>query len=477
MNSLKPTAVLLLIAGMLLAPRLLADERRQTSCSCINMENPTEVECTSPTPGGTKDDRYMAFFEPHEYAWRLFLQLNRQGLPSKPGYPDPSKPDLNHYEDNTPVVWETWALASGGRSGVFRRAVPNGSEIYLDKGATPLPWGAWPGVASRVKLMEFFQAKDTADVPSRAIIAAEPESGESSARVLIDPSVAGDSQLAEEVRNNRCAYEFIVSNQLYNVEGLEAQFKEAVRKNNEDLIQFPVSAQTVKAKWTRLKTETDKQRYHWQFIPVKDPATGKIEMQVWGLVGLHITTKDIPNWFWCTFEHVDTEAHAEMASDDPTTRGSSAPHGVPGKPGVRQETEGKKWEYYRLRGVQVDFTSARGPTLLANSQTEHGFQQSSSCITCHSRAAIGLREHRPDLGQFPFNPNLPNTLPTFLEQTRDVPPQNIGLIVRFGPIGAPDPAWFRADRFRLRYVQTDFLWQMGFRALSTKETPPVVRSP
>ena len=40
-----------------------------------------------------------------------------------------------------------------------------------------------------------------------------------------------------------------------------------------------------------------------------------------GLTALHITTKDLPNWLWATFEHVDNPARPgnekwELASRD-----------------------------------------------------------------------------------------------------------------------------------------------------------------
>jgi hypothetical protein len=428
---------------------------------------------------GSKNDSYMAFFEADEYAWQLFLQINRQARDSAAGEPDPSKPDLNQYDSDKPVVWETWALASGGRSGPFRRSVPNTSEVYLDKGQPPLPWGTWKRSSLSFKHFEFFQSEDPTDMgassmapqaPSQAKREAATKSASSFGVVLnfmiADPSVAGLEQIGEEVRTNRCSYEFVVENELYNVEGIEKIVRKALapRQPQPDFLSFPKGAREVKAKWRRIKEE-DKPRYHWRSITING------EKQIWGLVGLHITTKDLTEWFWASFEHVDFEPFAELPSVDSTTRGVNAPKRAPsGVDGVRIETVASnstsKWQYYRLRGTQVKFSDARKPTILANSQIEHGFQQTSSCITCHTRAAAGLRSNRLDLNQCQ-----PNSLPTFLTVLDDHGIVNEG--IRYGAIGAPDPNWFRTDGARLRYLQTDFVWSIPFRALSTHEVPPV----
>ena len=44
--------------------------------------------------------------------------------------------------------------------------------------------------------------------------------------------------------------------------------------------------------------------------------------------------------------------------------------------GVRRESVGTKWQFYRLRGTQIDYVDANGKyTLLANTQLERRFQQ------------------------------------------------------------------------------------------------------
>jgi hypothetical protein len=129
--------------------------------------------------------------------------------------------------------------------------------------------------------------------------------------------------------------------------------------------------------------EEDKPRYHWTTF--KDQEGNE---QLWGLTGLHITTKDLPNWFWTTFEHVDNRDGWVNASVDA--------HACPDAPencdAVPEELKGTKWENYRLRGTQTNFIDVRGRTIvLANSQLENGIEERSSCMTCHSEAALEAR--------------------------------------------------------------------------------------
>src|SRR5690606_10370352 len=57
--------------------------------------------------------------------------------------------------------------------------------------------------------------------------------------------------------------------------------------------------------------------------------------------------------------------------------------------GIMPATTDRGWFSYRLKGSQATYTDSTGrPTLLGNSVTEGGFVSSSSCMSCHARAAI-----------------------------------------------------------------------------------------
>ena len=377
----------------------------------------------------TSDDIAMAISNPDEFAWQLFMKISRQAEAGKAGWADPAKADFRDYDPDQPVVWETWALASGGRV-LSHYAKPNRSEVFLDRGAKPTSWNALKRDHPAPKYFEMYPGKGVEFLTQngRSLGAFDP--------------IEDGGEGGIEVRMNQSLYDYVRDNTLYNVEGLEA------RVRSREPIDAPLAAKEVKARWVPI-TEADKPRYHWRSVTKSDGTK-----QVWGLTALHVITRDLPNWFWCDFEHVDFERNAEQYSVDTTTRGENPSKG---DHGIRKETAGTKWETMRLRGTQIDFIDTRGqPTILANSQLEHGFQQTSSCMTCHARATVGLRVNRPDLPKWQVD-SLPSELaanPTLR-----------------GAVGAPDPDWFRNDRGELLYMQTHFVWSIPFRALSTQADP------
>jgi hypothetical protein len=397
-------------------------------------------------PGGRPQDVQLAINNPDEYSWRLFLGINRQGLNGSPGEPDPAMP-ITKYDDDSAVVWETWALASGGRhGGKLVNPTTNYSEVYLNDGAKPLEWGKWPRSSAPEKAFESLPAQ-IADA-LRPVSKSEMGDEASIVVALFGPHVNSkvvqfaptpDLPEGNEVRMNRSTYNFIRDNELYSVEGLEAEFrKETAPDKPSNALSFPLPAQEVKAQWRPIRAE-EKSRYHWRMLKVSGTT------KLYGLVAIHIMTKDLPNWFWCTFVQEDYDRYPEMQSFDTTTKKSG---------GIRPETIGSKWSHYRLRGSQIDFTDSRGRyTALANPVIEHGFQQTSSCITCHSRASVGLRT--------PDTPNVVKRLdPLKIDKmvTRG--------IIMTGPVGPTDPHWFLGPNGDLQYIQTDFVWSAPIRALS-----------
>src|SRR5690242_7582827 len=70
-------------------------------------------------PGGTAEAARLAAQEPDEYAWRLFLFINRQALPGLAGAVDPRKASVRDYDDDRDVVWQSWALVSSDPNEVF----------------------------------------------------------------------------------------------------------------------------------------------------------------------------------------------------------------------------------------------------------------------------------------------------------------------------------------------------------------------
>jgi hypothetical protein len=369
-------------------------------------------------PGGREEDAALARANPDEYAWTLFLALSRQARPDARGEADPLHPDATTYDDDRPVVWETWALNSGGRMPDAPHLKSAASETFPPGGVVPKPW--------------------------EALGQAEPE-GKSIEPILfseiIDPKGSAHNTHGEhdgnEVRINRPGYAYIVGEGLYDLELLRAQAKAKHAPT------FPPGTQVVKAMWVRIKEE-DKPRYHWRTAL---STTG--EKEVWGLTGLHLMTKDLPTWFWADFEHEDFEKGALAPSVDVSTRGAAAAHG---KDGVRAGYEQTKWAHYRLRGSQIDYVDAKGkPTVVANTQLERTFQTTSSCISCHVRAAND-----------PLNMHV--SQPSSLKPFTSIDPV-------IGPIGKPTPDWFKDFKGQSRSVSTDFLWGLVLRPNAAPKAP------
>jgi hypothetical protein len=263
--------------------------------------------------------------------------------------------------------------------------------------------------------------------------------------------------LNQEVRQNRATYEFIVSNEMYHRGGLEALLAQAQTKANRSLINFPNGSKEVKAQWYPIR-DADKPRYLWREVRNNDGTT-----TAYGLVTLHIITKDLPNWFWADFGHVDCEVQkgacdpasltqvfgdgfvqeeAKTEPVDPTTRGSAAPSG---SNGIRKETIGSLWQNYILRGAQIDFVTGFGaPSILSNPVIENGFQNS-SCMSCHARASVGPRKVGSNGVPSPLLNTLSPSDPT---------------------LGVPDAGLFGAGpgQDSINYLQTDFIWSAPFRA-------------
>ncbi len=304
----------------------------------------------------------MAIVEPDCYAWRLFIAMNWPADVTKKEA-DQSRTLGSH----GPVVWETWRSA---RNGAPDTAFP------VD-GSDPGPWLDAPVVATMSNRFE------ESEPPLQQVMRAVVIKVHGGPTVLFDPATAGRS--VNETRLNRDTYEFIRAHKLYNLNGQIALFQ-----NGAETISFPLKSKEVKAQWREI-TEVDKPRYHWT------ESTTPQGFKIFGLTALHITRKDLPNWFWATFEHMDNKKADAKAK--PPAEGwllpsvdrfacPTAPHdceAIPSGIGL----EGTQWENYRLRGTQIDFIDSRGrPLRLANSQPEASFQTTSSCITCHALASV-----------------------------------------------------------------------------------------
>jgi hypothetical protein len=366
-------------------------------------------------------DSGMAITSPDEYAWRLFVALNWPALAGKRAS-DPSK----RLGDAGRTVWESWMLVSGG---------PRKSQVYRLNGASPAAWDA--------------SLDQYCDATARDTIALQNALRQGTEiHILFEPGAATPG--VDEVRMNEETLKFVTDNSLYNIDGQE----ELVNKSATS-ISFKLKSKEVKAQWREID-RADAARYH----------ACEFQGKLYGLTALHILTKDLPNWFWTTFEHIDNKKPENLAkrgygpwllASKDKFACTTAPYDCEDFP-KEIGLEGTKWQNYRLRGTQVDFVDSFGKaTLLANSQVETDFQPTSSCMSCHARASIGRRQ-------------LSATGANRLNIVMDRFPPTGNPVVTLMPVGVPNPSDYAdisggtgPQKPIVNYTQLDFIWSL-FRA-------------
>jgi hypothetical protein len=386
---------------------------------------------------------------PSKHAWDLFVVLNHPAVSEEI---ERGQPDCN-LPIGTPgstSVWETWRNAE--------------TEVFLDDGVEPPEWNdnslpdEGPGTVPLNLSAKLSVTALNADAAQRQLI--EYLSFHDASSTTVKPSFSpGDGVFQGgggfgETRMNRSTYEFVKRNCLWSREG-QQRYAAAAVEGSKPAISFPMDSIEVKAAWLDLAGESIPED-HWDTY-----YSAEYEGKIYGLVALHVLTKDVPNWFWATFHHKD-------APDNPFDVHDG--HGQPA------QLSGTVWENYFLGGTQIDYVTPDGaPTILSDHYVEFGFQRS-SCISCHATATAA-----PDGSGGPSQPMslcmLNGSMPSVGLST-DVCKSLIGEHL-YDPstdqlweqLGTPPGSWFRPGG-ELLHVQTDFLWSLPFRAKSETGQPP-----
>jgi hypothetical protein len=326
--------------------------------------------------------------------------------------------------------------------------------------------------------------------------------------------------MAELVFRNRPMLEYTFANDLYSQEGVAGVFarnaanvKDAPYRKLDGPaglveIDYPTQAVMIKSNWISVARARD-------LGLVEDPSRPYVKMTMlspvtdnnapifkkgdYWLVAFHVSSKDIPNWVWATFEHADNPGRCDFTGCNDSygypsldavgpgqARNYTAPKvkcdrlplagwifdtdkryaagppspplsaildglgigtGAGGVPGTASDRIvpsriDRAWRSYRLKGSQTEFTDSMGrTTLLGNSVTEGGFMTTSSCIACHARAASG-----------PAGP-IPPPLGVFVNELSET---GYGQSHR----GVPVADWYHRSGQppTLQALQTDFVW-------------------
>jgi hypothetical protein len=404
-------------------------------------------------PGGTPADATLAETNPDQYAWELFAYLVRQAQSGAAGVADPNKLPF-HEQDDTDGVWETWALASSAAAD----AIDDKSEVFLYDGSRPARWNQLNRSHETKKILS----------PGLTAVPAKVQAGGITRIALgqLPPDPNGGNQ---EVRINQATFDTIVSNHLYSQEGIQASIATALQNGKVSFVSFPGQSKEIKAAWIRLRACDngaaclDKGRYHWRNVQFG------ASTQVWGLAALHIMTKDLSNWFWADFIHVDCEskvgACAGYATGYVSPKSSdSTPHDA--KP--KSNTYGTRWQNYHLRGTQTGFLKNGQNAELSNPVLET-FSNPTSCMTCHAYASAGSGTQISGRVQV-SGQALPNA---GIDPSVGVPPLTSSYI--YIPAGISEP---NTNHTTLMYLQADFEWAMTMNAQHEIAThTPVVHHP
>jgi hypothetical protein len=211
--------------------------------------------------------------------------------------------------------------------------------------------------------------------------------------------------IAEEVKRNHPQYSYIVDNKLNTQPGLAAAYGSGF------VVTMPTDAISVKGDWVPVQTIL-------QWVPQlgsianveKSYYTTTTKGQEYGLVALHVSSRQNPNWVWGTFEHQYNPGRCDqMGCYD--TFGATEPAVFPNKqtPNTQYGTCTKTaalqsmmasanlspvWQNYCLKSSEVDYSAADGtPYVLGSSVIEritgNGTVAASSCIACHVYASFG----------------------------------------------------------------------------------------
>ena len=430
---------------------------------------PSPFPATPAIPSGTvvqhqetPDDAAVPANFPDKFVWKLFLEVNQKAAHQGPINGQAGGPISND------AVWETWASDQ------------DTFPAHPDPANKPV----WPATGQETKKgkllnrtqlhrMKLLRAQGAQAQP--VDVNKLPEGGF---------KVPDQKGIGEEIHRNKVTFDYIVDNGLWYQEGIAEFFAKAASAVQDDVeftakgVNFPRKSIEVKANWIVI-TEADKPRFHWNYN-----ASG----QLLGLVAMHISSKDLPNWVWSTFEHIDNPGRGDFIGIHDSF--GADPHHIPSNTDAAGKTYppekmtpellklfdeyhytgdwAAQFKHYRLKGAQIDFTDSTGrPLLLGNSVTEAGFVPTASCITCHSRAAV----QSDGTNSFPGFPGK-NQIPGFGQQMT-LPLLNGDPLQPFITYnGLPDPNWFYTEKTSgasLNNLQVDFVWAIPFNAQSSKK--------
>ncbi|EPJ95722.1 MULTISPECIES: hypothetical protein [Pseudomonas] len=175
-------------------------------------------------------------------------------------------------------------------------------------------------------------------------------------------------------------FDYVVKKQVYNMNG------QAALANDLD---FPPTAWELKAAWLWIGTDTTYRQtlvndgyYIAQAYYQQDDGTYQVGYVA--LSGLHVVNKLNSDWVWTTFENINNSKYTVTNAAPPAPMTNTTGPTPAAKPvNASFQANNRNLSKYELIGVEFQPITQ----VLANSQLESAFQNTSSCLACHSTAA------------------------------------------------------------------------------------------
>lgn len=287
------------------------------------------------------------------FAWYLFARANRPvGKPAKGS------------SVKAPRHWEQWAT---------------NSQTFPRSGA-PKVWtavkGTIPNEPTSPTLLDLKQG-NAAGVTTPGEFKTDNEETQLNLGAVV-----------EEVRRNRDSYEHIRTKGYFCAD-IVVDFP---------VEPFPVGALEVKAEW-RPKQRSDKDKFY----------TATFKGKPYVLIGFHIMSKALPQWFWATWEHESNPMRGRLFASQHDTFGFKNNKPTKALTGIFKAAgmDADLWSHYRVVNWQI---APDNPTVAGNSVIEGVLTPgSSSCITCHALASAN-KIAKTKVGNVNF-PALTQTVP------------------------------------------------------------------
>ena len=234
-----------------------------------------------------------------ELAWKTFIAINWPAT-EKDGSPYPSPDtdkDLSYNAGEYVSVWEAW---------------PTAQELFRADGAAPPAWGSHHELPSPCEE----KGAQRGDVVLQATSKGGDVASEFVQAFRMGPVPDQNGEYTWfAIQANKAMYDYIVDNELYNVEG-QAAFGKAADwprgRTDSTGTEEDIGSIFVKGAWKVLGEGDILEQFHriesWLYNPGDDDAeiAASCRLKNVGLTALHIVhrTNSAPQWAWATFEHV-----------------------------------------------------------------------------------------------------------------------------------------------------------------------------